>query len=589
MASSTPTKSKTTSKSNIAKSKLTTKSLFNLKTASALAVALVVLLGFVYILFSQAGSQKEYVYYAGYTTANGKNSVEVWDPTAANQLVKSIDLPAYPSQTGCTTNRPYWYDRVVELRSANLAFVLPSGCGNSSNNTESLLIPSVNTASHTYTGKALSYSGGQNLDAIANESKKHIYLYDTNKSKITVIDGPTNTAIKTINTTFEAGIDVTDVVVSGDGLSLIVLYGSDGRGSYSNPATYKNVVIYDTSTFAEKGRFKANESGFAFKNRSHSHGAASITGSNIVYAISRVANSNSATTKLQLTTLNTANLTATSIDLPTTNLQFDDIASIQQNYLYIMTMKGYDPATQKSLPLLLKYNLTSKQFESAPGANIDTTQSGVMFSSQNPQVGIITTYNTLSTYNFSTGVVANYVPRQGTPILGGAINTATPTPSPTPTATPTATQAPGTSAPTSTGTWTADKLLLVKGTLTTKADGAKQITSVKEGNWSVSHFSLDNVAPDTYCVSGTAPAGSYSQIIARYDELGRTVADPAQLSPLAAGAFETCASLAARPADQPSAPSHVFVQIYSPAVTPTTVDKMYIQSASTNPAPASSS
>jgi hypothetical protein len=170
-------------------------------------------------------------------------------------------------------------------------------------------------------------------------------------------------------------------------------------------------------------------------------------------------------------------------------------------------------------------------------------------------------------------------------------NDATPTqtPTPTPTATPVVTQAPATSAPTSTGTWTADKLLLVKGTLTTKADGAKQITSVKEGNWSVSHFSLDNVAPDTYCVSGTAPAGSYSQIIARYDELGRTVSDPAQLSPLTAGAFETCASLAARPADQPSAPSHVFVQIYSPATTPTTVDKMYIQSASTNPAPASSS
>lgn len=170
-----------------------------------------------------------------------------------------------------------------------------------------------------------------------------------------------------------------------------------------------------------------------------------------------------------------------------------------------------------------------------------------------------------------------------------AIQTATPTPTATPTATPAITQAPATTAPTSTGTWNADMLLLFKGTLTTKADGAKQITSVKEGNWSVSHFGLDSVAANTYCTSGTAPAGSRYEVIARYGEYGGGTTDPNTLSTLPTGAFEFCIDLPERNANQASLTSHVYVQIYSPATTPTTVDKMYIQSASTNPAPASSS
>lgn len=443
------TKTTSATKSNTAKSKISQKTSFNPKQLIVLMIAIVALIGFVFIFLTRAGTQKEYVYYAGYTTANAKNSVEVWDPTT-NALVKAINLPAYPAQTNCASNPPYWYDSVVELRSANRAFVLPTGCSGSTN--KSVLLPSIDTATHTYTGKALSLTFNGLLDVVPNEVKKQIYVFDQTSQTVVAVDGVANTALKTLNIAMTGGgVFPVGIAVSGDGASLVVLYGSDLR-SAPNPATYKNVVVYDTTTFAEKGRFKANEAGFAFRNRTHSRIGASVSGKPVVYAVAQASSTAGSTnnpTKLQLATINTANYTAAIVDLPTTNPQFDDIAQIQKDYIHIMTMKGYDPATQNSSPLLLKYNVLTSKFESAPGASINTQQSGVMYSSTDPLVGIITTFNTLSTYNFSTGVVAPYVQRSGTPILGGVISstTTTVTPPPTTTVTPTPTTTTTTVAP----------------------------------------------------------------------------------------------------------------------------------------------
>lgn len=445
-AKTSATKTPKTNVSNT--SKLQQKFTFNPKIVIALVILLVATLGFIYIFFSKASSLKEYVYYAGYTTANNKNSVEVWDPTTKS-MVKSIDLPAYASQTGCTTNRPYWYDHVLELRSANRAFAIPSGCGGLQ--AENLLVPSIDTTTHTYTGKSLALTTKSGLlDVASNEVKKQYYIHDYNGGTVTVVDGLTNTVVKTLNVNDVAGVFAQGIVVSGDGQWLVILYGGDGRGSGADPNTYKNVVIYDTATYTNKRSLKANASGFAFKNRSHSHNAASVAGSPDIYAIGRVDDANGNVAKLQLIKIAiqpTSIFAAVGQDLPTTNLQFDDIASIQPGYIHIMSMKGYDPNVNKAYPLLLKYNVSTKQFETAPGANIDTIQSGEMFASQDPSVAIITTYNTLSTYNFSTGAVNSYIPRQGTPILGGVIATPTATPTTIPpttstTASPTVTATP---------------------------------------------------------------------------------------------------------------------------------------------------
>lgn len=435
------TKTTTATKSNTAKSKISRKASFNPKQLIVLMIAVVALVGFIFIFLSRAGTQNEYVYYAGYTNANSKNSVEVWDPTTKS-LAKSIDLPFYPAQVNCASSPSYWYDHVVELRSANRAFVLPSGCTGDS--TSGVLMPSIDTTNHTYTGKALSLTHSGALDAVANETKKHIYVYDTNAQTLIAVDGVTNTAIKTLNIAMSGGgVFPVGAAVSGDGASLVVLYGSDLR-STPNPATYKNVVVFDTTTFAEKGRFKANESGFAFRTRSHSRSGAAVSGKAVVYAVAQASPATGSTnpTKLQLATINTANFTATIVDLPTTNPKFEDIAQIQKDNIHIMTSKGYDPATQNSSPLLLKYNVLTLKFEPAPGASIAAPQSGMMYSSVDPMAGIIDTYSSLSTYNFSTGAVAPYVPRSGTPILGGVITAPTTVTPPTTTVSPTTTVQP---------------------------------------------------------------------------------------------------------------------------------------------------
>ncbi len=431
-----------TPKTNVSSaSRLQQKVKFNPKLVLALSILLIATLGFIYIFFSKASALKEYVYYAGYTTANNKNSVEVWDPTTKS-MVKSIDLPAYPSQNGCTTNRPYWYDHVLELRSANRAFVIPSGCGGLQS--ESLLVPSIDTTTHTYTGKSLALTTKSGmLDVVSNEIKKQYYVHDYNGGTVTVVDGLTNAVVKTLNVNDVAGVFAEGIVVSGDGQWLVILYGNDERGSGADPTAYKNVVIYDTATYTNKRSLKANASGFAFKNRSHTHNAVSVAGSQDIYAVGRVDDTNGNVTKLQLIKITiqpTSIFAAVGQDLPTTNLQFDDVASIQPGYIHIMSMKGYDPNVNKAYPLLLKYNVSTKQFETAPGANIDTIQSGEMFASQDPSVAIITTYNTLSTYNFSTGAVNSYIPRQGTPVLGSVIPT-----TPSPTATATVSSSPSTS------------------------------------------------------------------------------------------------------------------------------------------------
>lgn len=548
--------------------------------------------GYLFIQFSRAGAEREYAY--NLTQDNNITTVSVWDPSAKS-FVKTFTLPVLPA---CSSYGPARdYSRVVKMPGTDFAYAIPDFCGGSGESTV-LKVALINTKSHSYSGTQIdvTFSKSAVIDAVINPQKKQLYLYDTNSGagNLVVIDSATNKVIKNLSlNTYGRAVQL---VPSGDGAKLAVLYGRPD-GTILQTANSASLVTLDTVAFETLARGNFGES-FGYHGSSTGAMATADASGRYLYAVlpSFVTGTSGHFTKIRIAKIDLVSMQATySADINAmvncyTSKGMDMVATSQGVYLLAGTTC---PATNEDVAesRLYLYNPSSQAVTQVLGKEVGigsrlftkSDNSGLYITAVYPDSGTF-----LSEYSYTGGALSKVVLGEIKSIVsGGAITVSTSTP--TATATPAITQAPGNSAPTSTGTWTADKLLLVKGTLTTKADGAKQITSVKEGNWSVSHFSLDNVAADTYCVSGTAPAGSYSQIIARYDELGRTVADPAQLSPLAAGAFETCASLAARPADQPSAPSHVFVQIYSPATTPTTVDKMYIQSASTNPAPASSS
>jgi|GEM_PF-4043791 len=597
MASTTPTKSKiNVTKSNTAKSSLLkTSKRFDYRLIGLIVVLLVVVVGYLFIRFSKAATTtKDYVYEFSW------NSVRVYDPnsnTPLKEIFLSLTNPTASNEASCGGN----LGGNVVANAVNRVFIYQ--CDGELKNKVAVIDTSLNKLINIFD---ITPDNHNNQTFIVNPAKRQFYIQDQtdNDDHIGIYNMDTGVRIRSITVDYPSAI-----VVSSDGNILTATNSAGGAGKY------KVATSYSTSTWNEIKTLEADTvaspSFGGFGQMQYEQNFNAIPGTQSAYVVVNTAFNYTTRThdyafrRLNLSTLafEGAPITVPGISAGQSINPFSHLM-LSNDKTKMYSLAWGTLCSGKYCYQAIEIDIAKNTARVLPGSNfIQSVADKNRFSSDTftqsndgASLYISGGYSAppVTSYNLSTGIQKTYPAgmRAGGSyelyiVRAGMIETTTPTP--TPTATPAITQAPGTSAPTSTGTWTADKLLLVKGTLTTKADGAKQITSVKEGNWSVSHFSLENVAADTYCVSGTAPAGSYSQIVARYDELGRTVADPAQLSPLAAGAFETCAGLAARPADQPTATSHVFVQIYSPAATPTTVDKMYVQSASTNPAPASSS
>lgn len=148
------------------------------------------------------------------------------------------------------------------------------------------------------------------------------------------------------------------------------------------------------------------------------------------------------------------------------------------------------------------------------------------------------------------------------------------------------------------GSWGPDKLQVWHGTITTKSNGVKQVSTAKApdpvvGNWSSLNVMLTNfetgnvVSPGTYCATGTAPAGSRIRTaFSKYGQSGggdNETYDPTKSQAInngAAGAFEICVPLIAPTEPRYATYTYVGFTLYAPGVSSTLVlDKIYQKSA----------
>lgn len=440
-------KQKLVTKSNVAKSKsIKSASKFDVRIISLLAVALVAVVGYLFIQFSKAGAEKDYAY--NLTHDNGITTVAVWDP-AAQPLVKTFPLPAlqacYPGGWAQS------YSRVLKMPGTDFAYAIPEFCAGSyiQGTTPDLTskVAIINTKTHVYSGNQIDVSFPKTaaIDAVVNPQKKHLYLYDTNSGpgNLLVIDAVTNKVIKrlTLNTYGRA----VQVIPSGDGTKLAVLYGRPD-GTIAQTANSAHLVTLDTASYEVVARGKFGE-GFGYHGTTTSVMATSDASGKYLYAAlpSFVAGTSGHYTKIRIAKIDLATMQATySADLDVmvncyTSKGMDLVTTARGVYILAATnCLGTSEETAESR--LYLYNPTSQIVTQVLGKEVGN---GSRLFAKSDATGLFITavYPTsgtfLSDYNFANGVLTKVVLGDIQSVIsGGVTSVSTAVPLPTTATTP---------------------------------------------------------------------------------------------------------------------------------------------------------
>lgn len=199
------TKTTSATKSNTAKSKISQKALFNPKQLIVLMIAIVALIGFVFIFLSRAGSVRDYVFSVSQTTATASKLLYI-DP-ATNNVVKEINLPEFTAMTTCTDSQKPTYRSFVQSSGTSPLLVVPVPCtiaGDWKTATlQSYKIPIIDTTTNTLRS-SITFTATDFTEPIVNTAKNEVYVRSMNQAnqKVSVFSLTNGALIKEIPVTY---------------------------------------------------------------------------------------------------------------------------------------------------------------------------------------------------------------------------------------------------------------------------------------------------------------------------------------------------------------------------------------------------
>lgn len=300
-------------KSNVAKSAaIKVGRRFDKRVVGILIVLLVVLVGYLFLRFSQASTLKDYAYSFPYDT----KSIDVIDPQT-KALVKTISLatvPASPCKMPDGSTQAAKFSELTDAPGTDRAYAVPTGCYGGAGELTPMQIAVINTKDHSYTGTSITvnmYPGGF-VHGIANIPKKHLYLLDTNNGRIAIVDMVTNKVIKYITAvSTDNGRMPVGMIASGDGSLAAILYGAKAGSMNAGTPDYYNVAVLDTTAYELVRKGKVSEEGF-IKNGFGGQNNLAADGTKTIYAVAQTLNNGDSVDvqKMRIAKIDLSTLTA---------------------------------------------------------------------------------------------------------------------------------------------------------------------------------------------------------------------------------------------------------------------------------------